>query len=394
MPRVERPFRANPRHPVTGKRIDIRGRTKREVQSALHKVAEVRAELRLHKQLGLPIDDEKHGRTLRAIAGKAVTLAQAIESYACLKRLAPGTQAVARGMLANSGRIERGYRCRTGPLFELAGDRLEALTAPRLARHFRALSERLAWATVDRAWHVLSAAVRHAAEQGWIVHKPWGMWRPPRPTHPKRDPERDACRNADERARLLAECAPFALAERTAIACGLYLGLRRGELAGLEQGDVEILRDPGVVACVRVRVVRQYDGAPLKHGELRTIDAGYDLAARLLELLESRPPAVRRLKTHPLFPDTLGGHFKNRNVINVDHLRSAVARAGLGDPKLWSLHSLRDSFCTIEAQACGGDLVKLKERTGHRSFNSVTRYLRGFEREAPRLPPAPPSTTT
>jgi integrase len=289
------------------------------------------------------------------------------------------------------GAVRRGYPV-VPALAALADERLEALTAPRVARHFRALTERQAWASVEVAFVMLTAAARHAAEQGWIVHKPWGMWTPAKPTHPKRQAQRDACRTDGERARLLEACAPMPLKERVAIACGLYLGLRAGEIAGLEQGDVEFFPNP--VPWVRVRIVRQYNRHALKRGEIRTVDAGPELARMLLELVSARPRYFQQLKTHPLFPNARGVHYPmGGDVINVEHLRSAVARAGLGDPKRWSLHSLRDSFCTIEAQACGGDLVKLKERTGHRSFTSVMRYLRRFEREAPRLPPAAPSTT-
>lgn len=390
-----RPFVGNPRHPVTGKRMTVRGKTRREVEAKLRKVAEVREERRFHKQLGLPLAEEKHGRTLRELEGKAVTLRQALESYASLTRLAPGTRKRALSMVSTLGRVVRGYPTK-GPLADLAGERLEALTAPRLARHFRALAENHSWSYVEWSFHMMTAMARHAAEQGWIVHRPWGMWRPAKPTHPKRKPLREACRNEDERAALLRACDELGLAleDRVAIACGLFLGLRRGELAGLEQGDVEWFEQNGEPnRGVRVRIVRQYNGEKLKRGELRHVVAGHELAELLFELAQSRPAVLRRQKTYPLFPNTRGEHHPSNDCVDVEHLRSAAARAGLGDPKRWSLHSLRDSFCTIEAQACGGDIRKLMERTGHRSFDSVSRYLRPFEREAPRLPPGAPPTT-
>jgi integrase len=394
-----RPLIAKPRHPVTGKRMTVRGKNRREIEASLRKVAEVREERRIHQQLGLPLEERKHERSLRELAGKAVTLAQAIESYASLSRLSPGTQRRARGIISTELRWHRGIQKR-GALADLAGERLEALTPPKLARHFRALSDRAAWATVDLAFHMLTAVARHAAEQGWLVHKPWGMWRPVKPTHPKRRPMREACRSASERAALLRAAAELGLSleEQCALACGLFLGARRGELCGLEQGDIEHHEEAdeqGVWRVgVRVRIVRQYAGAKLKRGELRTVDAGPELAELLAQLAESRPASIRRLKTYPLFPNDKGEHRPNHDCVSSEHLQSAAARAGLGDPKRWTLHSLRDSFCTIEAQACGGDFRKLMERTGHRSFDSVARYLRPFEREAPRLPPgaAPPTT--
>jgi integrase len=390
-----RPLIAKPRHPVTGKRMTVRGKNRREIEASLRKVAQVREERRLHMQLGLPLEERKHERSLRELQGKAVTLAQAIESYASLSRLAPATKKRARGIVSTELRWHRGIQKR-GPLAELAGERLEALTAPRLARVFRALTERQTWASVEVAFHILGAVARHAAEEGWLIHKPWGMWRPTKPTHPKRRPMREACRNVEERAAMLRACAELGLSleDRCAIACGLFLGARRGELAGLEQGDCELSLEGPLASGVRVRIVRQYDGAKLKHGEMRTVDGGRELAELLLELAASRPPVLRARKTYPLFPNFRGEHHRTGDCVNREHLQSAAARAGLGDSKKWSLHSLRDSFCTIEAQACGGDFRKLMERTGHRSFDSVARYLRPFEREAPRLPPgaAPPTT--
>ena len=375
---------SRPRHPVTGKRIILRAHTQREMDAYLHRVHTVRQEMRLGMS-----DAGDVGRSLRGLERKRVTLLEAADSYASLARLAPRTRAVSRNIVRDNGAQLRG-RPVHGALLELAGERLEALTAPRVAKHFRKLAERFAWQTVITTWRKLRAIVRHAAEQGWITAAPWGMWRPARPTHAlPGKARRECCRNAQERARLLEAAADVGreLGNRrtftAALAVALYTGARKGELAGLEWRDV--FADG--FTCV-VRIARQYDARPMKAEGARAVSA-LELAPYLADLRALRAPESVR---DPLFPAANGGHRKQGDVIDPEHLRLAAARAGLGDPKRWSPHSLRDSFVTIEAQACGGDLRRLSERTGHRSIDSLLRYLQTFDREPrplPELPSAP-----
>lgn len=374
-----RPFKSEPRHPLTGKRIVIRARTQRELDAYLHRLDIIRQEQRL----GIATTGDVQA-SLRGLERKRVTLREAAESYAQLTRLAPKTRKDALHMVCGPGKMLRG-RMAYGMLSELAGERLEALTPPRLAKHFRALAERATWDTVLTAWRTLRALIRHAAEQGWIVHAPYGLWRPPAPTHKKRKPTRECCRNAGERERLLAAAAELELelGRRLVapIACGLYLGLRNGELAGLEWRDVMLGTEPfDERPCCQVTIERQYNGAPLKRGEARTVEGGEALAC----ILAAHKGDIRRGAREPVFPRPSGGHVLRGDVVSASDLQRVAERAGLGNPKLWSPHSLRDSFVTIEAQTCGGDLRRLAERTGHRSLDSLLRYLQPFER-APRL---------
>jgi integrase len=386
--RVARPFVSKPRHPVTGKRLTVRARTQRELEAYLHRLGQVRQELRL----GIT-DAGDVGRSLRGLERKRVTLLEAADSYAAQTRLAPATRNEARRIVRDQGHVIRGT-ARTGALYELAGERLEALTAPRVAKHFRKLAEAHAWSSVTAYWRKLRAIVRHAAEQGWIAQAPWGLWRPARPTHAKAGmPKRECCRSAAERARLLEAARELAASPRqlAALAVALFTGARNGELAGLEWRDVDYLP-------LRVRLERQYDARTLKEGDAgaRTVDASEELA-RFLYLLHGPAAMTVQERRRPIFPAAAsGGHVKQGNVVDVELLRLAAARAGLGDPKRWSPHSLRDSFVTIEAQRFGGDLRGLAARTGHRSIDSLLRYLQSFTREprpVPVLAPAPREAT-
>jgi|SRR5579862_2568361 len=384
---------SRPVHPVTGKRIIIRAHTQRELNAYLHRVHQIRQEVRL----GIG-DAGDVGRTLRGLERKRVTLLEAADSYASLNRLAPSTRALARNVVRDNGVQRRGRPVR-GALLELAGERLEALTAPRVAKHFRALGERLAWASIVSTWRQLRAIVRHAAEQGWITAAPWGMWRPARPTQARPGRERrDCCRNVDERGRLLAEAVDVA-AERKrprfalAVVVALFTGARKGELAGLKWNDLAPFLSADRlyrgIPCT-LTLARQYDERTLKEGKPRVVDLEDYAVARIVHDFEALGARFR----DPMFPAASGGHMKQGDVIDVELLRLAVARAGLGDPKRWSPHSLRDSFVTIEAQACGGDLRRLAERTGHRSIDSLLRYLQTFERNPRAQAPALPAPRT
>jgi integrase len=393
---VKAAFLSRPVHPVTGKRIEIRADTRRELEARLHRLRVLRRDMRL----GMT-DANEAATSLRGLEKKRVTLLEAADSYAGQMHLAPATRNEARRIVRDQGAVLRGTR-RTGALYELAGERLEALTAPRVAKHFRKLAEALAWSSVTAYWRKLRAIVRHAAEQGWIAQAPWGLWRPARPTHAKAGmPKRECCRSADERHRLYG--ASFAVSTRLAavVAVGAMTGARKGELAGLRWSDVSYSASSHGVfgsevwSCV-VTLRRQGDGRALKRGEARTVDVP-ELGPALEAWRASAQLSERGTRaSDPLFPNARGEHVRSGDVVNVEHLRSAVARAGLGDPKQWSLHSLRDSFVTIEAQRFGGDLRGLAARTGHRSIDSLLRYLQSFTREprpVPALPPAPREAT-
>lgn len=375
---------SRPVHPLTGKRIVIRARTRRELDAYLHRLDVIRQE----QKLGIATAGDV-ATSLRGLERKRVTLLEAADSYAELARLSKGTRAAARNVVRDQGRLLRG-RPVHGALYELAGERLEALTAPRVAKHFRKLAERLAWESVVSAWRQLRAIVRHAAEQGWITAAPWGLWRPARPTHARKGREpRECCRNAGEREALViaaADCATIGDAAvpalfPLAVAVALHTGARKGELAGLEWRDV---------GPERLRIERQYDRQPMKESGRRLVEIPAELGVWLRDVFVMSGAKL----SDPIFPAAGGGHRKQGNVIGTDDLRRVAARAGLGDPKRWSPHSLRDSFVTIEAQACGGDLRRLAERTGHRSIDSLLRYLQTFDRTPRPLPQLASASTT
>jgi integrase len=288
-------------------------------------------------------------------------------------------------------------------LAELAPLEIHALQGPRLSKWMEKLRRRgLAGGSIAQQWWTLRSIIRHAAERGWIASVPWGAWRPtargPRagadrlPREATRSPRElrellDAARELDE---LEARRGRMGGLEAR-IACAGLLGMRQGELAGLEWPDVDA--DHREVA-----IIRQGGGGRTKQ---RTVDV-IQGAARLFEALERwRARLVdvgRYAPTGPVFPyvfarldgvaltsmlderAALTRYPARAEVLTATALRAAVRRAELPNPERWTPHSLRDSFVTLEAAAAGGDLRRVQGRSRHRTLAALVRYLRALER--------------
>lgn len=373
--------RAHPRHPLTGKQFVVRARTPRELEALLHALDAAKQE---HK-LGMRSDAELD-RMLRRVRYGPVKLAVVVQSYARRKDLSPDTLSTARSLIA-------------GPLRALAACELEQLKPEMLAPHFEQLSTTLSRRSLASTWWMLRAFLRHAAERGWASSFPWGAWKPRiRAGQPGR-PTRECCRNGAELEQLLdaaqevdkediAQGRPYrALCPK--IAAAAYLGLRQGEIAGLEWHD--LIPDVG-----RVRIVRQWDGARLKAGDAGEIDAEaalFDILARHAERLglAANGRSIRPLGT-PVFPCPSRGssaqpHYpRGSETLPLETLRNVVRRAKLPNPARWTAHSMRDTFVTMKAQERPGDLEWLRRQSRHASIASLVRYLRSFEREGgPKL---------
>ena len=374
--------RAHPRHPLTGKQFVVRARTARELEALLHRIDSLREELRLSMISEADVD-----KALRRIRYGAVTLGKVAESYSRRVDLSPDTLSTARSMIA-------------GPLRELAPLALDELEAPALSKHFERLSGRMSRRSLTSTWWMLKAFVRHAAERGWTSRVPWGAWKPRlRAGQPGR-PLRECCRNAPELEQLLAAAQdvdeedlaggrPYR-ALTAKIAAAAYLGLRQGELAGLEWHDL-------IPDHCRVRIARQWDGARLKAGDAGEIDAEpvlFDILGRHAERLGLAQDgrSIRPLGS-PVFPapgsrrPAGAAHYaRGSETIPLETLRAIVRRAGLPNPARWTAHSMRDTFVTMKAQERPGDLEWLRQQSRHASIASLVRYLRSFEREGgPRL---------
>ncbi len=136
----------------------------------------------------------------------------------------------------------------------------------------------------------------------------------------------------------------------------LYVtGLRREELAGLEMGDVDMIRG-------MLRVVG-------KGNKERIVPIGEKTMADLREYLKRREDfmAEKEVKNAAMFLNRSGGALSVRSV---DRL---VKKFGHAEGLDFTPHTLRHSFATHMLEN-GADLMLIKEILGHASLSTTQKY--------------------
>lgn len=366
-------FTARPRHPITGRRIRLRARTARELASYQHRIDSLRTGLRL----GL-ISPEEVSKQLSRLVHGPVTFERACVDYASRPSLARTTREAVRSLVRTHFR-------------SLLVVELAALDAERLSQWIESLQRAgLQATTIGTVWRKLRAVVRYALGRGLITSSPWGTWNP-RLGGRSRRLARECARSVGELVSLFdaarrLDGVTYAGLEAK-IMCKALLGLRQGELGGLRWSDLD-------TAERTVTIARQWHDDPIKGKQnvvrMRTIVELVDALAR------HRDELVREdlfAEDGPIFPSPVHSSpgdaraYLRGPVLSSVDLRSAVRLAGLPNVDSWTPHSLRDSFVTLEADACGGDLARVQPRSRHASLASLARYLRERSRQLP-VPPA------
>lgn len=376
-----KPFRARPRHPVTGARFTLSARSAAELGAYVHRLEQLRIDLRLGLKTPEQVDHE-----LRFMKHGPVTLERVYRAYLERPDVAPET----RRALATWWTAYATATLRAGPL--------AAIDAPAVRRWVEELARAgLAKSTIDGAWRKLSALGTYAAARGWIAGPPWGKARPPKVGGPGRPP-REALRSVDELVRLLraaraldAEMPTRWLAIKVFLA--VLFGLRQGELAGLRWSDIEW--GPPLV----ITVARQWEGQPLKRGTKVTRLEGLDAMVSILTihklevisrgLYKDRGPLIPHPSSEPGAPRAYSkGEVLTRGDVRAVVDRASLRRADVANDLFgsWSAHSFRSSFVTLETLASGGDLRRVQARSRHASLASLVRYLRMLSETAPASP--------
>ena len=283
-------------------------------------------------------------------------------------------------------------RCGVDPMAAGPGDVADFLVAvasePRSANATTARGTPLAIGTM----RVLVAAINHAyreadrrspAEDVRVRRVLRGLGRlevrKPRRVEALREREiEDILTGCDE---LMAHPMKRVKAARDAavIALGFAAALRRGEICGLEVGDVGVVRrsSHGRVSGMFVHI-RRSKTDQLGRGQRVAVPEGGRIrpVARVLRWLE-----ISGVEQGPLF-QTLrrGGHVQGKPLHPTDVARIVkrwVRIIGL-DPALYSGHSLRAGFVT-SAAVHHARLDKIMEVTRHVSAGTVLRYVRQAE---------------
>jgi integrase len=279
-----------------------------------------------------------------------------------------------------------------GPAARLAPLELTAIDVNTVKRWIDYLRARhVAVSSVLCYWRRLRAIAMYAIERDWIAVLPWGDFVP---RLQGRDPrQREVCRTYDELGRLLSAARALDRQELASgrparyleakITTAVALGLRQGELAGLRWSDLKESESIVVVA-------RQYAGAQTKtRHRPKRLEVDRELFVVLAAHRAELDGVGLYTPTGPVFPSPLRSlrghprHYTQGECLTTRSLRSVVLLAGLPNEKAWSSHSLRGTFATLESMGHGGDFAAVAQRTRHRSFTALARYLRAVRRTEP-----------
>ena len=157
-----------------------------------------------------------------------------------------------------------------------------------------------------------------------------------------------------------------AVRDRAMLAFGFSLAARRSELVALDLADLRFVARGVVVTIRRSKTDQEGRGrvVGIFHGSKPSTDPVRALRAWLF--LRGRRPG-------PLFPGRgPGGRLLPAAVSQI--LKRNVLAIGL-DPAAYGAHSLRAGFVTAAAEL-GVPESLIMQRTGHRSVQTVTRYVR------------------
>ena len=165
---------------------------------------------------------------------------------------------------------------------------------------------------------------------------------------------------------------PIGVRDRAILLLGFAGAFRRSELALLETAQLNLSREGLVVRVSRSKTDQEARGreVAIPYGSdpatcpVRAIRAWLDAAQLTAGPLFRRIDRHGHINTRPLHKDSIGQIVK----------RAALA-AGL-DPTLYAGHSLRAGFCT-QAYMNGAREFDIMRQTGHRSIETLRRYVRG-----------------
>lgn len=160
--------------------------------------------------------------------------------------------------------------------------------------------------------------------------------------------------------------------DRALLLTGFAGGLRRSELVSVRVGDVTETKEGLVIAVRRSKTDQE--------GKGRQVAVPYGSAPETCPVRACRDwiaaaglvdgPLFRRVDRH----GRVSGRALHRDSVGAIVKRAAEA-AGL-DPKLYAGHSLRAGLCT-QAYVNGARELDIMRQTGHRSLDTVRKYIRG-----------------
>lgn len=273
-----------------------------------------------------------------------------------------------------------GYEITAERCYPLIGAILaKDLTTYRLEKFVAEMGEkRLSAKTIKNTMGLLSAAYDHAIFIGQLESNPCK-----RVALPKQQPKDIRIFYLDEIPKFLEAIADVDLNEKCAYELALFLGLRRSEILGLKESDVDIVQGLVYVHNTRHRV----DGEDIEQ-DTKTKKSTRILALPDILILD----LARLLETHRQFPYEKTDYLVQDGVGNAlggQALSSRLTRLEQkhGLPNV-TLHGLRHTYASL-LHAKGVDMANISAELGHSNlattmniythiFQSATNASRGI----------------
>jgi integrase len=228
--------------------------------------------------------------------------------------------------------------------------RLDDISTARVQQLKAALGGR-APKTVNNVLTVLNTMLKKAAEWGVIERMPCIIRLLPLP------PPSAAFHDFDEFERLVEAAQERDPHAYLVVLLGGEAGLRRGEIAALEWGDIDLKKRQ---VCVRRSVWKGQASSP-KGGRLRYVP--------LTERLTAALHAASRFPGPNLFCDRDGKAVSEKVI--ADHVEHAAQAANLTRR---GVHVLRHTFCSHLAMR-GAPARAIQELAGHSDLRTTQRYM-------------------
>lgn len=255
--------------------------------------------------------------------------------------------------------------------------KLKGLTAMHVQKAMRAIHGRevrvgkrtvtLSARAANMARTVLSNALEDAVRFDLIPTNPVGKTKPLR-----HDPTPIQVWTALQVAAFLQACEAGGAAQSALFYTALTTGLRAGELAALEWGDLR-------GGCLHVQ--RTADGPGTKTPKTAAANRVIELSSDTLQVLERHRQVLRaeRLQSPLVFPTSTGSMVTRHNLRKAIHRWAEAA----GVPAIRP-HDLRHTYASM-AIASGMNPADLARRLGHTDASfTLRRYVHFFEMARPR----------
>jgi integrase len=251
-------------------------------------------------------------------------------------------------------------------LDEVTRQHMESLVSDLVVR------KQLAKATIETIVRGLSGLFSHATDHGVVKANP--VSRLGRFYNQARVPRQEDIDPLapEEVSKFLQTAEKHAPQHKTFFLCAIHSGLRIGELAGLEWGDIDW-------NSKFIKVQRSYDRVhrkivPTKTKKIRRVDLSDELIAGLRELERNRKAECLAKGQNEIpeavFCNEVGGRMDAANV-SERHFHKCLKKAGV---RRIRFHDLRHTFAGL-LLSYGAPIAYVSEQLGHSSIEmTVKRY--------------------